>query len=166
MITTIATVAVYVEDQQKSVDFWTRQVGFRVHSSQSMGPEGSWIEVGPAESTACLVLYPKQIMPDWAERKPSVVFNADDMERSYAEMTAAASSSPSRRRPWPGASSPSSKTSTAIRSVCASPANRRQVRSRVATDGGSGVSTCGERSWASIAAVDVQDLAGDVAGVV
>jgi predicted enzyme related to lactoylglutathione lyase len=88
MITTIATVAVYVEDQQKSVDFWTRQVGFRVHSSQSMGPEGSWIEVGPAESTACLVLYPKQIMPDWAERKPSVVFNADDLERTYAEMTA------------------------------------------------------------------------------
>jgi predicted enzyme related to lactoylglutathione lyase len=27
-------------------------------------------------------------MPDWAERKPSVVFNADDMERTYAEMTA------------------------------------------------------------------------------
>jgi hypothetical protein len=31
----------------------------------------------------------------------------------------------------------------------------------VATDGGSGVSTCGERSSASIAAVDVQHLAGE-----
>ena len=88
MITTIGTVAVYVDDQEKSLDFWTRQVGFSVHATYTMGPEGSWIEVGPADAAARLVLYPKRIMPDWAERKPSVVFNADDIHRTYEEMAA------------------------------------------------------------------------------
>jgi hypothetical protein len=48
MIQKIATAAVYVEDQQKSVRFWTEQVGFVVHQELSMGPDARWIEVGPA----------------------------------------------------------------------------------------------------------------------
>ena len=51
MITAIATAAVYVEDQEKSVAFWTEQVGFTIHRTHQMGPQGSWIEVGPVSYT-------------------------------------------------------------------------------------------------------------------
>jgi catechol 2,3-dioxygenase-like lactoylglutathione lyase family enzyme len=40
----IATVAVYVENQQDALRFWTEKVGFVVHRTQPMGPEASWIE--------------------------------------------------------------------------------------------------------------------------
>ena len=86
MIAAIATAAVYVEDQERSLAFWTEQVGFAVQQTRSMGPAGLWIEVGPPGATSCLVLYPKVMMPDWAERKPSIVFTCDDLERTYREL--------------------------------------------------------------------------------
>jgi lactoylglutathione lyase len=49
MIRKIATAAVYVDDQHKAVEFWTKQIGFEVHRQQPMGPQGSWIEVGPRQ---------------------------------------------------------------------------------------------------------------------
>ncbi len=64
MIQTIATAAVYVEDQQKALAFWTQQVGFEVHREKPMGPDASWIEVGPAGAASCLVLYPRSMMED------------------------------------------------------------------------------------------------------
>ena len=47
MIIKIATAAVYVDDQQKTIKFWTKQVGFKVHREKPMGPQASSIEVGP-----------------------------------------------------------------------------------------------------------------------
>jgi lactoylglutathione lyase len=86
MITKIATAAVYVEDQQKAVQFWTQQVGFEVHREHPMGPHASWIEVGPGNAQSCLVIYPKSIMQDWAERKPSIVFECEDVQSTYREL--------------------------------------------------------------------------------
>jgi lactoylglutathione lyase len=86
MIRKIATAAVYVEDQQQALRFWTEQVGFTVHRERPMGPEARWIEVGPAGAESCLVLYPRAMMEDWAERKPSIVFECDDVGKSYEEM--------------------------------------------------------------------------------
>ena len=64
MIQKIATAAVYVEDQQKAVAFWTEQVGFVVHREKPMGPVARWIEVGPPGAASCLVLYPKAMLGD------------------------------------------------------------------------------------------------------
>lgn len=86
MIRAIATAAIYVEDQAQSLKFWTDQVGFTVQRSESMGPNGSWIEVGPEGAASCLVLYPKSMMEDWSERKPSIVFSCDDIDRTYEEL--------------------------------------------------------------------------------
>jgi lactoylglutathione lyase len=87
MISALATAAVYVGDQAASLRFWTDQVGFVVHRSEWMGPQGSWIEVGPKDAASCLVLYPKSLMSDWSERKPSIVFSCDDVQRTYAELS-------------------------------------------------------------------------------
>jgi lactoylglutathione lyase len=86
MITKIATAAVYVEDQRTAVDFWIKQVGFEIHSEKSMGPNAAWIEVGPPGDVSCLVVYPKSMMQDWAERKPSVVFECDNIQKTFEEM--------------------------------------------------------------------------------
>ena len=34
------------------------------------------------------MLYPKQLMDDWSERKPSVVFVCDDVERTCEQLAA------------------------------------------------------------------------------
>jgi lactoylglutathione lyase len=102
MITAIGTAAVYVADQAKSLAFWTDQVGFVVHRTESMGPQGECVEVGPRGAQSCLVLYPQRMMTDWAERKPSIVFTCDDVRRTYDEMSSRAVqfSQPPQRMAW------------------------------------------------------------------
>ena len=87
MISKIATAAVYVDDQPAALSFWTEQVGFEVRSRQSMGPSGEWLEVGPKGAESCLVVYPRSMMEDWAERKPSIVFECDDIQSTYEGMS-------------------------------------------------------------------------------
>jgi lactoylglutathione lyase len=43
-------VSIYVEDQQVSLKFWTDIMGFEVKSNHPMGPNTSWIELGPPSS--------------------------------------------------------------------------------------------------------------------
>src|SRR5436309_4331280 len=86
MITKIATAAVYVENQRNAVEFWTKQVGFEVHREKPMGPDASWLELGPAGAESCLVIYPRSMMKDWAERKPSIVFECENMRETFERM--------------------------------------------------------------------------------
>jgi lactoylglutathione lyase len=88
MIRKIATAAVYVDDQSKAVEFWTKQVGFDVHREREMGPAARWIEVGPPGAESCLVIYPRSMMEDWAQRRPSIVFECESVARSFEEMRA------------------------------------------------------------------------------
>ncbi len=87
MISNINTVAVYVTDQQRALAFYTQKLGFQVRFRASMGPEADWIElVAPGAQTA-LVIYPRSLMEDWSERKPSIVFRCEDVEKTYQELS-------------------------------------------------------------------------------
>jgi lactoylglutathione lyase len=95
MITQIATVSIYVEDQQLSLKFWTDKMGFEVKSNHSMGPNASWIELGPSslplqakemQSCCSIVIYPRSMMSNWREFKPSIVFLCDDLEKTYRDL--------------------------------------------------------------------------------
>jgi len=88
MITNIATAAVYVEDQNKAVEFWTKQVGFVVHREKPMTAEAAWIEVGPKGARSCLVIFPKTMMANWNERKPSIVFDCLSVKDTHNDMSA------------------------------------------------------------------------------
>ena len=90
MISQIATAAVYVEDQPAAVRFWTERVGFELRHEAAMGPNAKWIEVGPPGAESNLVIYPKAMMKDWAERKPSIVFQCRDVRATFEEMRAGA----------------------------------------------------------------------------
>jgi predicted enzyme related to lactoylglutathione lyase len=74
---------VYVEDQQKAKEFWTKKVGFEVAAEHPMGPNAFWLEVAPAGSETHLVIYPKSMMPDWEKKKASIVFECEDIMKTY-----------------------------------------------------------------------------------
>jgi lactoylglutathione lyase len=88
MITKVATVALYVYDQDRAVEFWTDRIRFEVRTKRPLGIVGSWIEIAPPGADSCLVLYPKSLMPDWVEHKPSIVFDCDDAPAIVAALQA------------------------------------------------------------------------------
>jgi lactoylglutathione lyase len=88
MISHISTVAVYVQDQKAAKDFWQNKMGFEVRLNIPMGPSGNWLEVAPSGAQTCVVLFPKQMMPGWEEMKPSIVFQCDDVQKTYEELSA------------------------------------------------------------------------------
>lgn len=87
MIKSIATIAVYVDDQEKALDFWVNKVGFVKKADNDMGHGFRWIEVAPKDAESAIVLYPKQLMPIWNELKPSVVFNCTDVDKYFKELS-------------------------------------------------------------------------------
>jgi lactoylglutathione lyase len=88
MIKKIATAAVYVEDQQKAKEFWTKRVGFEVNAEHQMGPNAYWLEVSPKGAESHLVIYPRSMMQGWNEMKPSIVFQCEDVFGTYEAMKA------------------------------------------------------------------------------
>ena len=86
MIGKIATSTVYVTDQDKAIQFWGEQVGFEIRRDLPMGPDARWVEMAPPGAESCIVIYPKSMMEDWAERKPSMVFECENIEQTHREM--------------------------------------------------------------------------------
>ncbi len=86
MIEKIGTVSIYVEDQKKSLEFWTNVVGFEVVNNQPMTPKANWIEVAPKGSPTRIVLYPRSMMGNWKELKPSILFECTNIQKSYEEL--------------------------------------------------------------------------------
>ena len=87
MIKHINTVGIYVEDQARAVAFYVEKLGFTIHADRPMGP-ARWIELGPAGAQSRLVLFPRSMMSDWDQRKPSVVFFCDDAQATFRELSA------------------------------------------------------------------------------
>ncbi|MEH6947463.1 VOC family protein [Bacillus sp. JJ634] len=90
MINKIGKITVYVQDQEQAKDFWVNKVGFVLKFEQPMGPNMSWIEVGPSEDEfTTLVLYSKSAMEQHQPAKvahPSILFSTTDIESAYENM--------------------------------------------------------------------------------
>jgi lactoylglutathione lyase len=90
MINKIGKVTVYVENQEQAKDFWLNKMGFVLKFEQPMGPNASWIEVGPSDDEfTTLVLYSKAAMEQQnpsAVAHPSILFSTDDIEAAYEQM--------------------------------------------------------------------------------
>lgn len=87
MIGPIKTVGVYVQDQDKALEFYTGKLKFDVRRTLPMGPQAQWIEVAPPGGQSCLVLYPRAMMPDWEEHlKISLVFHCPDVETTCRDL--------------------------------------------------------------------------------
>ncbi len=88
MIAHIKTVAVYVSDQAAALEFYTKTLGFEVRANFPMTPDASWLEVAPPGAQTAVVLYPRALMTDWANLKPSIVFHCADVVATHKELTA------------------------------------------------------------------------------
>ena len=86
MVKKIATQAVYVENQKMALEFWIEKMGFEKGVELDMGNGSSWLEVAPKGAESSLVLYPRNLMTDWKERKPSIVFVCDNIEKFCADI--------------------------------------------------------------------------------
>ncbi|MCH5586443.1 VOC family protein [Shimazuella sp. AN120528] len=86
MLTNIATVAVYVNDQETAERFWIEQMGFVQKEKKQMGPNSYWLEVAPENAQTHLVIYPKSMMANADEHKASIVFVCEDVEQTYQHL--------------------------------------------------------------------------------
>ena len=86
MIKKIATVGIYVDDQKKALQFWTEKIGFELRNNIDMGNGMTWMEVAPKGAESCLVVYPKKLMTNFAELKPSIVFNCENIDQVCVDL--------------------------------------------------------------------------------
>jgi lactoylglutathione lyase len=88
MITHIKTVAIYVADQAKALEFYTKALGFEVRANMPMGPAGNWLALAPPGAQTWLVVFPRTMMPEWQTLKPSIIFSCADVEAEAKELMA------------------------------------------------------------------------------
>jgi len=90
MINKVGKITLYVNDQEQAKDFWINKLGFVLKFEQPIGPDFSWIEVGPSEDEfTTLVLYSKSAMEKQnpsAVAHPSILFSTTDIESAYEKM--------------------------------------------------------------------------------
>lgn len=86
MFNKIATVTVYVDNQEASERFWVDKLGFEVQKKIPMGPNAQWIELAPPGAVSCITIYPKAMMEDWNALRLGIVFQTDDIRKTYVEL--------------------------------------------------------------------------------
>jgi len=85
----IQTVSLYVEDQDRSLAFYTETLGFEIRRDNPMNEVHRWIEVAPRGAETTLVLYPRAMESNWQAHEPSLVLRADDVRTVYEELASA-----------------------------------------------------------------------------
>ena len=91
MIKKIGKITIYVNNQEEAKAFWTEKLNFVIKLEQPMGPNMTWLEVGPSEdSFTTFVIYEKNLMlaqnPQANVGHPNIILSTDDIESTYNEM--------------------------------------------------------------------------------
>lgn len=89
MIDAIATVCVFVNDQDKAKAFYTEKLGFEVRQDSPMGPS-RWIAVAPKGARTEIILY--KLDENWQHyrqvmgKSQALTFNVTDMKALQADL--------------------------------------------------------------------------------
>ena len=91
MINQIGKITLYVNDQEEAKKFWTEKMNFVVKFEAQMGPNMTWLEVGPSkEAFTTFILYNKNLMemqqPGRSLAHPNVILSTTDIEAAHAQM--------------------------------------------------------------------------------
>ncbi len=92
MITTIATVSVFVEDQDRAKAFYTKKLGMELRTDAEMFPGAAmrWIAVAPADCSTELTLFP--MGEQWEHYRPAMgkpqafTLHCDDIDETYLQL--------------------------------------------------------------------------------
>lgn len=91
MIKKIGKITIYVNNQEEAKRFWTEKLNFVIKLEQPMGPNMTWLEVGPNECEfTTFVLYDKQMMlsqnPSANVKHPNIILSTENIEETYNEL--------------------------------------------------------------------------------
>lgn len=91
MIDAIATVCLFVNDQDKAKAFYTEKLGFELRQDNPMG-DSRWIAVAPHGARTEVILY--KVDSNWEHyrqvvgKSQALTFNVTDMQQLYADLKA------------------------------------------------------------------------------
>ncbi len=91
MLRSVRSVGIYVGDQDRAKRFYTEALGFDLVQDTPMGGEPDsprWIEVAPPDKNVLLVLYTTDDQKDRIGTFSNVLFDCDDIQKTYDEMRA------------------------------------------------------------------------------
>ncbi|MGI0532111.1 VOC family protein [Bacillus pfraonensis] len=85
MIHRVGQIMLYVNNQDKAVEFWTEKVGFRVVAEEDNGQGMRWIEIAPAKGAeTSIILQNKEFIakmsPGLNLGTPSLMFFTDNLD--------------------------------------------------------------------------------------
>lgn len=91
MINKIGKVTIYVNNQEEGKEFWINKMKFVVKLEQQMGPNMTWLEVGPSkEEFTSFIIYEKNLMlaqnPKVNVSHPNIILSTTDIKETYNEM--------------------------------------------------------------------------------
>jgi lactoylglutathione lyase len=84
----IGKVTLNVADQDAAKRFWVDTLGFSIVIDQPMNGQGRWVEVRSPEDRVTLVLYPGKKQDTGNGQLSDILFECDDIEQTYAELSA------------------------------------------------------------------------------
>ncbi|WP_379134104.1 VOC family protein [Paenibacillus sp. sgz500958] len=92
MINKVGQIMLYVDNQDKALNFWTEKVGFSVISEENNGQGMRWIEIAPTQDAeTSIILHNKELVakmsPELNLGTPSLMFFSEDLDRLYADFT-------------------------------------------------------------------------------
>ena len=88
MIKGMKFVGVPVGDQQRALEFYTTQLGFRVITDQPFNDQQRWIELGIGRSATGIVLFTPPGQENRIGTFSGISFVADDVKATYKELVA------------------------------------------------------------------------------
>ena len=88
MIKAIKFASVPVTDQDRALSFYTEKLGFRILTDQPFDEKQRWIELSIPGAETGLVLFTPDAHRDRIGTFSAISFHCDDLEKTYAELTA------------------------------------------------------------------------------
>ena len=92
MIDALATVCIFVNDQDQAKAFYTDTLGFELRQDSHMGPDSRWVAVAPKGARTEVILY--KMDENWQHynrvqgKSQALTFNVTDMAALHADLKA------------------------------------------------------------------------------
>ncbi|MDM5315325.1 VOC family protein [Fictibacillus sp. b24] len=91
MINKVGQIMLYVNNQDESVDFWTKELGFSVISEEN-NDQMRWIEVAPSkDAETSIILHNKEFVakmsPGLNLGTPSLMFFTENLDQLHNELS-------------------------------------------------------------------------------
>lgn len=92
MISKVGQIMLYVDNQDKAVEFWTEKVGFQVISEENNGQGFRYIEIAPTkDSETTIILHNKEFVakmsPGLNLGTPSLMFFTENFEQLHGDLS-------------------------------------------------------------------------------